>query len=270
MRIIVLTCFASLLMLMGAQAQNNAIFNTGIGSGNYWGCITDSLLNNNSPVFDLEMCEGDSVMIGGIYYTTAGTYYDTLIASNGCDSFIITNLKVNPLPIVDAGENITVSADSCIQLKGLGGGNYFWNPTSGLSCINCQSPVACPESTTTYTLTVSNANGCINIDSVTVTVTVSDEVICNANKVFVPNAFTPNNDDLNDILKIYGNGSYNITFKIFDRWGEMVFESFDDAKGWDGTYNGKKMNAGVFVYSLKIECENGDTVFKTGSITLLK
>ncbi len=90
------------------------------------------------------------------------------------------------------------------------------------------------------------------------------------NNLFVPNAFSPNGDNINDFECVYGSCITSLDFKIFDRWGNKVFESERERDCWDGTYNGKPMNSGVFDYELQATLENGQTISKKGSITLVR
>lgn len=94
--------------------------------------------------------------------------------------------------------------------------------------------------------------------------------------IYIPNAFSPNNDGINDLFKIYPQASFlgsAITFKIFDRWGNLVFEKFNFDilnTGWDGTFRDKEMAANVYVYFVEIQMENGDTKLLKGDVTLLR
>ena len=88
--------------------------------------------------------------------------------------------------------------------------------------------------------------------------------------MFVPNAFTPDGDGMNDVLYVRSSVGYQMDFKIFDRWGELVFESHDVKHGWDGTFKGKKLEPGVFDYYLKFTCYNKEVFFKKGNITLIR
>ena len=283
------------------------------------------------------ICSGDSILLGGAYQTTAGTYYDTLLTINSCDSVIATTLTVNTLPtpvisgslsyctgfntILDAGAsyitynwsttattqtinattannpinvtvtdasgctgtssvnvtestnpiatispNITIIYGSSTTLQAGGGDIYNWLPdtTTTLSCTNCDSPVASPLSTTTYCMLVTNSNGCT--DSACVKV----EVNLECGEVFVPSGFSPNGDGKNDILYVRGNCIKTMDFRIFNRWGEKVFESTDHNIGWDGNYKGKPCDTDVFVYYLKAETVTGLKVNTKGNITLMK
>jgi len=88
--------------------------------------------------------------------------------------------------------------------------------------------------------------------------------------IFVPNIFSPNDDGVNDILYVYGKDIKTIRFLIYNRWGLLVFETDDISHGWNGTFQGKKHNPGVFVYLLEAELQNGQKISKSGDITLIK
>ena len=93
------------------------------------------------------------------------------------------------------------------------------------------------------------------------------DILCG--EIFVPTAFSPNGDSQNDILYVFGNCITDLEFAIFDRWGEKVFETQDETKGWDGRYNGKDLNAASFAYYLNATVK-GEAIKKHGSITLVK
>jgi gliding motility-associated-like protein len=94
--------------------------------------------------------------------------------------------------------------------------------------------------------------------------------ICNEPSLFIPNAFSPNGDGQNDVLYVRGKMIKDMTFRVFNRWGEMMFESFERSVGWDGTYKGKKMEPDVYDYYLKVTCiDNVESIVK-GNVTLLK
>nr|MBA3706100.1 gliding motility-associated C-terminal domain-containing protein [Bacteroidota bacterium] len=139
-----------------------------------------------------------------------------------------------------------------------------WTPTLGLNCSTCTNPIAGPSQTTQYCVTVSNTNGCTDNACVTVTV----DVHCG--EVFVPNAFSPNNDGENELECVYGKCIQKMTFIIFDRWGEKVFETSDVKQCWDGSYKGNIMNTAVFVYYLKATLITGEEIMKKGNISLVR
>jgi gliding motility-associated-like protein len=117
-----------------------------------------------------------------------------------------------------------------------------------------------------YRVLITDENGCTASDSVMIKIISSCE-----EDLFVPNLFTPNNDGKNDVLYVRGNGVQAIeTFRVFDRWGNLVFETDDMTKGWDGSYKGSMLNDGVFVYYVKGACSDGAAIDKKGNVTLLR
>ena len=149
---------------------------------------------------------------------------------------------------------------------GTGQETYNWTPDYHLNCTACQSPVATPYVTMVYTLLATDTNGCYGYDTVTITVIPLHDI-------FIPNAFTPNGDGNNDYFSIYGKLNLLVFFeaRIFDRWGEKVFESNNPYFTWDGTYHGVAETPGVFVYTMKATFIDGysRTDYK-GSVTLIK
>jgi gliding motility-associated-like protein len=178
-------------------------------------------------------------------------------------------ISVNPKPSVVAGpdqqifkgQSVRLSADSPDQVR------YFWSPNYNISCQDCPFPVVNPDRDFTYFVTVKDQIGCSATDSVNLRIWES----CSGENVSLPNIFTPNNDGLNDIFYVRGTGLANIKiFRIYNRWGEMVFESPDINIGWDGTYNGTPVNSGVYVYYLEAVCLNGDNTLIKGNVTVLR
>jgi gliding motility-associated-like protein len=94
--------------------------------------------------------------------------------------------------------------------------------------------------------------------------------LCEDSFIYVPNAFTPNGDGENDVLYVRGELIEGMLFRVFDRWGEMVFESTDRLIGWDGTFRGKQLDPDVYDYYLKAICIDGDESIIKGNITLMK
>jgi len=150
---------------------------------------------------------------------------------------------------------------------------YEWNPKSGLSDPFQPKTWAHPEVTTTYTVIVTDSRGCQDQEKVTIEVY---EFSCGETTVYTPNAFSPNGDGENDYLRIRGEKIQSLAISIFNRWGELVFESENvnmienETFGWDGKYKGKLQNAGVYVYHLKVTCDDQYEFLKTGNITLIR
>jgi gliding motility-associated-like protein len=150
---------------------------------------------------------------------------------------------VQPLPTADAGEDLTVRLGDKIQLQGSGGVKYNWSPAQGLSDLYVANPVAQPAVTTTYTLTVTSAEGCTSTDEVTVKV---------QQDVLIPNTFTPNNDGTNDVWVIKNIEDYpGCKIEIFNRWGNKVYDSAGYSQPWNGTANnGQELPVTTYFYTI--------------------
>ncbi|MGZ3943263.1 MAG: T9SS type B sorting domain-containing protein, partial [Bacteroidia bacterium] len=148
------------------------------------------------------------------------------------------------------------------------GGTVVWNPPYNISNVNSNNPTAWPGHTTTYSAIYTDGHGCsFPIAAVTVYVIVKE---CDDKAVFVPNTFTPNNDGVNDVMYARSNLVEDIHFVIADRWGQIVFETYDITKGWDGVFKGLPCNPDVFGYYITYTCNNGKKSFKKGNITLIR
>ncbi|HEU4718230.1 MAG TPA: gliding motility-associated C-terminal domain-containing protein, partial [Bacteroidia bacterium] len=196
----------------------------------------------------------------------AGTTYTVVVSNGSCTDTATFAVTVNPLPVISTIPDTTINYGQTITIGATSspGSTLSWSPSSGLSCTTCASPDATPSATTTYCVLATDGNGCADTACVTIFVDI------NCGEVFVPNAFSPNNDSKNDVLLVMGNCVTGINFQVFDRWGEKVFESNDPSMGWDGTYNGKPLDAGVYVYQLEATLVTGDVVQKKGNISLIR
>jgi gliding motility-associated-like protein len=182
-------------------------------------------------------------------------------------------VTVFPIPTVFAGNDTTVNTGTNLQLHTTSSADvnkWKWSPVNGLSCVDCPAPTAAIRKTVTYRVDVSNAGGCRSFDEITVT------SVCNGGNYFLPNTFSPNGDGTNDIFYVRGKGVNRIqSLKIFNRWGQMVFEKRDfmpnDAgAGWDGTFNGKRADMDVYIYIAEVICENSAIVAIKGDVTLIR
>jgi gliding motility-associated-like protein len=182
-------------------------------------------------------------------------------------------ISVFNYPKVDLGSNVSILVGSSYQISANGStdiDSINWIPATGLSCSNCLNPVATPVNTTTYIINVENSGGCAASDSITIMVT------CNNSNLFVPNTFSPNNDGVNDVFYVRGKGLSNIqSMRIFNRWGQMVFEKLnfapnDPSAGWNGTFNGKNAPIDVYVYTIEVVCENSQVIPYHGNVALIR
>ncbi len=167
-------------------------------------------------------------------------------------------------PVVIAGPDVDILDTESATLTVTGGDNFVWTPADGLDNPNAATVVATPLETTTYTVTNTTANGCVNSDEVIVKV--RTEII-----IIVPTGFSPNGDNQNDVLSLK---TYNIntlnTFKIYNRWGQEVYNSTTLEEGWDGSYKGQEAEMGVYVYFLEVTDKEDKVHTYKGNITLIR
>jgi gliding motility-associated-like protein len=158
---------------------------------------------------------------------------------------------------------MTICISEAAELSSSGGANYAWSPPIGLSCVNCPNPSATPPTTTTYIIMVSSAKNCSATD--TVTVFVKGE----CPEIYVPTGFSPNGDNNNDVLYVFGLMK-DLHFVIYNRWGQIVFETSDKLIGWNGEHNGMLVQSGIYAYKFTATDPKGTIVKKSGNITVIR
>lgn len=200
-----------------------------------------------------------------------GNYIATISDANGCRlirQFHIDTLGYAPYLEASADDIIIYRGRSTtLHANGSSNSSYTWAPATYLNDASSENPNAYPLYTTHYLVWTIDSTGCKSSDTITIFV---EDVLCREPYIFIPNAFTPNGDNNNDVLFIQTNMADKVYFAVYDRWGELVFESTNVLYGWDGTYNGKMLDPAVFVYYLKVTCLNGEIFEKNGNVTMLK
>lgn len=231
------------------EGQNTTIYATG-GNTYNWSPTTGVLHPH------------DSATVVSPSVTTV--YTVTVSKNNLCPATSTIMVTVNPLPTVYAGKDSTINIDQEIVLTGTGNVPVgFLSPDGNpLICNWCSIVTVYPKEYTCYTLEGFNNFGCRNTDDVCITVTKDWDV-------FIPNAFTPNNDIDNEYFIPKGYGIETINLTIFDRWGSIIFKENDTKLGWDGKNKGKLCEQGVYIYQTEIISMGGETTTKTGHVTLL-
>jgi gliding motility-associated-like protein len=202
---------------------------------------------------------------------TSQYLYLQATSANGCvvdDSVFIVVSYINPATVHANAYPPIVTPGSTVALTGSPSGYpmYQWVPSAPVGSPYAQNTQATVDQTTVFTLFVSDGV-CTVSDTTEVKVY---EIICDGPYVYVPNAFSPNNDGNNDVLYVRGLFVEKMIFRVFDRWGEMVFESTDVNLGWDGIYQGRKLDPDVYDYYLQVTCYGGLENIIKGNVTLMK
>ncbi len=192
--------------------------------------------------------------------SSPGTYHVTVIDDNQCsasDSIVLLQLLPSPVNFLPASDSICEF--STLSLSALSNyTNYQWSTGSTQKTITVSSPG-------NYVLTVTNNNGCSAKDTISVA-----QKNCFA-EVFVPTAFTPNNDGLNDLFRPIVPGSVlNYSFEIYDRAGQRVFASTNPALGWRGDVSGVIQSSGVYVWHCRFQLPGKAPGYKKGTVTLIR
>ncbi len=243
---------------------------------------TTNITVNSMPIAVLtgngNICLGQSTVLtagGGLTYLwNNGSTSSTLtvsplvnsnyfvIVTNACGSdTAFFSVTVGAAFSVNAGADVTIPLGGNTILSATSASTFSWTPTTGLSCTNCQNPVASPTTTTSYIVTATSPSGCTASDTVTVIVDVNIVL-------FVPDIFAPNGNVVNDLLFVRGTGIDHFIFKVYDRWGQKVWETSSLSEGWDGSFGGKPLDTGVFVYTLDGAFVTGEAFKQKGNVTL--
>ncbi|MFN8346590.1 MAG: gliding motility-associated C-terminal domain-containing protein [Spirosomataceae bacterium] len=220
------------------------------------------------------ICQGKKVTVGDSVYSKTGTYINHIILRSGCDSIVTTHLLVEDLQFEVTGAPQTIVEGDSVQLavavQPAGNNSFQWSPPNGLSCSTCSVTWAHPSKTTEYTVFIKNASqACQKSDTITLSV-----LPCN---IYIPDIFSPNNDQQNDVFFVYGNSCAKQIkeMTVYDRWGEVIYHKenipFSDPQhGWDGRYLGNMAGTGVYTYKISVEFRNGKSNRYSGAITLLR
>ncbi len=236
-------------------------------------------VNSLSPVLDLgpdtTICPGNSILLkakkgfssyrwqngttdSAFMVTQPGRYF--VIVTDACGGIFSDTVIVslNPPISFDAGPDRVKCDNDTVQLHGTPGfANYLWSNNDTTSSITVDKPGL-------YWLQVTDDNGCVAKKSVTVS-------LKDCMQFYIPDAFTPNHDGLNDIFKpvISGNLAH-YSFVIYNRFGQKVFESTDLSQGWDGSFHNMKSPAGIFVWTCSYQFAGGNVEYKKGTVVLMR
>ncbi|MBD80167.1 MAG: hypothetical protein CL840_14735 [Crocinitomicaceae bacterium] len=180
----------------------------------------------------------------------------------------VSKLDIAAGQIVSSKDTILKNQSSNLQALPQGF-SYTWTPGYGLSSTNTSSTIASPDTTTTYDVDIYDSDNekCRVKKSITIVV---EELHCEEPWLFIPNSFSPNQDGKNEVFYFRGNHISEFNLKVYNRWGELVFETNDPSKGWDGMYKGKTAQSDVYVYQVHATCLDGQVFEKKGDVTLIR
>lgn len=234
---------------IGQSVQLNAA-----GGTNYlW--TPDTFINNNqipNPIVN-----PDSTTRYLVNVSDPSTCYDT--------ASIRVRVVQTPTPPILLDSTLIIGETYQLNAFAGRGFNYRWTPPEGLDCDDCPNPIATPLVNTTYYLVISDDFGCFTVRD-TIDIIVEEKY-----SLDVPSAFSPNSDGINDLIFAKGWGLKElIAFRIYNRFGELVFESTDFNQGWDGTLRGKDQNIETYIYTVEALTFGNKVLTKTGNISLLR
>ncbi len=216
------------------------------------------------------ICEGDSLSFAGVQLFSSGQYYDTLVTGTGCDSAItVLHLTVNPVPEIavsfqPSGSRLCIGDE--ITLTAQGASSYQWyNLAGNLVANQAQFNYTLPgENNILFILGIDQSN-CMGHD----TIAIAAEACC---QLDMPSVFSPNGDGLNDVFKPVFTGNPSSYFiSIYNRWGQMVYTSYDIHSGWDGRVsNGQMADMGTYFWRMMSTCPNGLTIQRNGDVVIVR
>ncbi len=250
------------------------------------------VITSNQPICVnqmLKLAAYDAAPVGGVYsWTGPDGFTSTMqnpviefatLANSGLYSVTYTiwncvsppasaNIAVNPpSPLINVTLNQTISYGETIQLNAENALYYSWIPNDGtIDNPNISNPRATPLMNTTYTVYGRSLDGCMDSASVTI-------IVDSTLNTGIPSAFTPNGDGLNDVFRPIGLKYQSLVeFRILNRWGQAVFYSNSNTKGWDGTFNGVPQEAGVYYYYIIVAQPGGEgtNIAYKGDVTLIR
>ena len=241
--------------------------------------------SDNSGRIDVQNIQGGEgpyvlALNGGVFQST--TFFDNLANGsyqliiqdvNGCEQQSDVVLAGATELVLNLGSDVRLNLGDSLKLSLIANqvlSQIDWSPAEGLSCTDCPDPFVTITKTTTYTVEAMDENGCQAFASISVFVNKD-------RPVFIPTAFSPNGDGVNDEFSIFaGQGAEKIKrFEIYSRWGELVFEVTDMLPNdinarWDGQFRDREMGAGVFAWVAEIEFVDGEVKLLTGEVVLVK
>lgn len=304
-------CYGDTLFLNGLALFDPGVYFDTINGGNACDTVLIINLSLTDYIQQSELinlCLGDTLLFNGVPLVDSGIYVDTLVSSSSCDTILTVDLSfnfitaeqiqdicfgdtfyINQLPVLIPGiyTDTISSAETCdtiatIYLTYFEESEDFIAPSDTFICPEQQIQLVSqyvntiwstgqtgisidifdPDIITAY---ASNDRGCLVKDTAVI------GPCCSNDFIYFPNAFSPNNDQINDFFCPFsGSLCHTISFKVFDRWGELIFESTEMGMCWDGTFRQKNCPIEVYVWLAEIADDQGNTNILKGDVTLLR
>jgi len=207
---------------------------------------------------------GPSAVPDPTHVNVAGPYQLIVTSISGCRDTAFVSLAIQPPIIANAGNDGNAEYNAPYQLNGSGGLIYEWSPAQPLNNSHIANPIAILTNDTQFILMVKDEIGCTDLDTVNIRV-------FKGPTFYVPTAFTPNGDGTNDIFRPTAVGIASMEyFRVFNRYGELVYETQDITKGWDGTYKGQKQPIDNYVWTIKGVDRKGELKMMRGNVVLIR
>ena len=170
-------------------------------------------------------------------------------------------------PYLELGSDIEATFNEDVDLEpiyiGPSSTNILWTPNQDLTCTDCLYTTANLEETTQFILTVNQGSRCAVSDSI--------RVVIVPEAIFLPTAFSPNNDGVNDLFRPLNTNLQTWNISVWNRWGELIYQTDDLTQGWDGSYKGKKQGIGVYTYEAQYQLEGRTKEYtQKGNVTLIR
>jgi len=237
-----------------------------------------------SIVPDTIICPGDTAVLwarGGVNYdwtpnihlnrphdsitnampSNSMAYYCQITDQFGCSTILSTYIDLFIAPTISVYPTVYGFVGDTTLISAEGDGTIQWSPPNYINCIHCSDALVSPPGNYIYTATLTDANSC----------KVSKDILINYDPlIFVPNTFTPDNDQFNNTFFAVANNITEFEMLIFNRWGEIVFQSTSIHQHWTGNYNGHKALDDVYVWKIKYKDLNGIAFDLVGHVTLLR
>ena len=197
------------------------------------------------------------------YPITSQFYWAIMTNQYGCHDTITVNVNVHSSAVIYLGDSVTIYPGEAYQITPQTNcTSFMWFPPAGLSDAYISNPIASPDVNTKYIVKGTTEWGCVTTDSI--------DIYIGETLLAIPNAFTPGNGP-NNLLKVLKRGMATLNyFRIYNRWGNLVYKSSDIDAGWDGTYHGVPQPFGVFVYQLEAITSAGKVFKMHGNVTLIR